>query len=799
MLHQDFLNAIHQRHSSQPTVFAPIMENKPSVTFAPSGSIADRRRAAKQQALSNSTPSPPPPVHTNHLTSPAQPQSAKSAMAQAELLPIQPEQLNDYLSQPSTLVLDVRSFVQFSHARICQAINVSIPNTILKRPTFTMEKVYETTSEADRPRMKQWHSCKAVVFYDQSSMVAQEQSATSYLANKMIRAGFTGSLYYLQGGFDAFHSLYPDHCLLTPLSTSSTNGQSSNSLPFLRNKMPNGLKTPSLNLGSLPPATGPSMNIGPFTAPMAQFENQAFNPFFSNIRQNMELSDGPIKERFPIRLPDHCHTVLLDDPSHSLVIEMNSLDPMPRTVAGATLETNQQGKSIYKAPRWLQKTMVDYKTLEINTIYLAELYEKLERTEQRRLQNIMLFHSKDTTTDSLDYPLSIVAGIEMGALNRYTNIWPFEYSRVKIQNTPSGSTGYINASFIQYYQYSPDSSTSTTPSTATNSPDHSSTTSGSRSNNGSTSSSSSFSSTSSSTSSKEDTSSPLSSLSTSSYSSTSSANTKNTTTAQSPTSTQAQSTCQVNPSCLKMMKSQQWYQQPYRRYISTQGPLPSTFDDFWQVVWEQNSRVVVMLTKEEEMNKIKCHRYWPSEMNHAIQYGPTRLTLVAEMEHTVDASDWKEDIIYEREFTVEKDGYPDRRITQLHYTGWMDYGVPDNPLGTLQLVQLADQAQRRYESTANQDVIGPMVIHCSAGCGRSGAFCAIDTVLRRLTMSGANPQEQDEHLLQNTDALWDIISKFREQRLSMVQTLRQFVFCYEVVWWWFLGYGRQKSHDGMEF
>lgn len=184
-------------------------------------------------------------------------------------------------------------------------------------------------------------------------------------------------------------------------------------------------------------------------------------------------------------------------------------------------------------------------------------------------------------------------------------------------------------------------------------------------------------------------------------------------------------------------------------------------------------------------------------MNQSIQYGPTRLTLAAEKEHKVAASDWKEDVIYEREFLVEKLAQPVRRITQLHYTGWMDYGVPDNPLGTLQLVQLADQAQRRYESaSANQQVIGPMVIHCSAGCGRSGAFCAIDTVLRRLTLSDQHQQQQQQDTV---DALWDIIFRFREQRLSMVQTLRQFVFCYEVVWWWFLGYGRQQDEDGMEF
>jgi hypothetical protein len=116
-------------------------------------------------------------------------------------VPILPEQLAGYLTQQpsSTLVFDVRSFVQFSHARVIEAINVSIPNTILKRPTFTMEKVYDAVVEADRTRLKQWASFGVIVFYDQCSMVAPDQCATSYLANKMIQAGYNGSLVYLQG------------------------------------------------------------------------------------------------------------------------------------------------------------------------------------------------------------------------------------------------------------------------------------------------------------------------------------------------------------------------------------------------------------------------------------------------------------------------------------------------------------------------------------------------------------------------------------------------------------------------
>ncbi|CAO3639156.1 unnamed protein product [Cunninghamella echinulata] len=657
-----------------------------------------------------------------------------------------------------------------------------------------MEKIYEAVAETDRPQLKQWAQYKSIVFYDQSSTFNQEQCATTYLSNKMLQSGFKGSSYYLQGGYDAFQMSYPGMCILSP-PTQSGKGLTG-SLP-LRNKIMTGMKTPSLRLSSLPINNLP--NIGPFTAPMPQFENQAFNPFFSNIRQNMELAHGPIKERFPIRLPSHCHAKLQSD--HTLIIEMDKLDPKPRCFAGARMETSPDNKHIFILPRWLQNTMIDTSTGNIGTLVLSVLYEKLEKTEQRRLQNIMHYHSKNTDCTSSDFPLSIVAGIEMGALNRYTNIWPFEYTRVKIHDTPAGSTGYINASFIQYpnnkslsfnSQDENMSISTTTPSTTIKSSSLDSFS-------GDSTISSSMSSISSSSVSLSypafpnvpKTSSPT--IATASTTTTTTTNTNTTTNNNNSPSTPTSSLPDyIKPESLNLMKSSDWQSQPFRRYISTQGPLPSTFNDFWQVVWEQKSRVVVMLTKEEEMNKIKCHRYWPSELNQMTHYGNTCLTLVKERIHKIGSSEWVDDVVYEREFKIERVSNNNgpvatRYITQLHYTGWMDYGVPDDPIGTLQLIQLADYTQRQYESkeTSIYD-IGPMIIHCSAGCGRSGAFCVIDTALRQLTHF-----KNDD----GWDVLWDIIYTFREQRLSMVQTLRQFVFCYEVIWWWYLGYGRNYDDN----
>ena len=152
-----------------------------------------------------------------------------------------------------------------------------------------------------------------------------------------------------------------------------------------------------LHLGSLPSL---SSAPGPFSAPTVAMDNQQFNPFFSNIRQNMELSHGSIKERFPIRLPS----------SSSCQVDM--------ATGRVTKRQLRQGLSV--VPAWLRGMFNSNE----GPRKLAELYEVIERTEQRRLQSVMAHHSK-VTTNLEEHPFSIVAGIEMGALNRYTNIWPF--------------------------------------------------------------------------------------------------------------------------------------------------------------------------------------------------------------------------------------------------------------------------------------------------------------------------------------------------------------------------------------
>ncbi|KAG0006756.1 hypothetical protein BGZ65_004247 [Modicella reniformis] len=230
------------------------------------------------------------------------------------------------------------------------------------------------------------------------------------------------------------------------------------------------------------------------------------------------------------------------------------------------------------------------------------------------------------------------------------------------------------------------------------------------------------------------------------------------------------------------------------------APLPSTFEDFWKVIWEQDSRVIVMLTREVEIGRIKCHRYWPTTEQPVMEFGSLRVKFLT--------SDWSGTVLVRQLQLshVRHDEEVGRTITQIQYTGWPDFGVPETPLEVLKVVELAHE--RNLPVSA-----GPMVVHCSAGCGRTGAFCVIDSILTEIKNHPASifggeqsntlkngvgkihpphsNQKEENSLPQDT--VFTAVNRFREQRLSMVQCLRQYVFCYEVILWYMLRREAVKS------
>uniref|UniRef100_A0A669C7G5 Tyrosine-protein phosphatase n=1 Tax=Oreochromis niloticus TaxID=8128 RepID=A0A669C7G5_ORENI len=183
------------------------------------------------------------------------------------------------------------------------------------------------------------------------------------------------------------------------------------------------------------------------------------------------------------------------------------------------------------------------------------------------------------------------------------------------------------------------------------------------------------------------------------------------------------------------------------RYIACQGPLPNTCPDFWQMTWEQGSSMVVMLTTQVERGRVKCHQYWPNPDNSAT-YGDFTITCHNEEGNSA---------FLVREMTLT---HTPREVTQIQYVAWPDHGVPDDSTDFLDFVALVRTKR------AGQDQ--PMVVHCSAGIGRTGVLITMETAL--CLMECGQPVYPLE-----------IVKTMRDQRAMMIQTPSQYRFVCEAI------------------
>lgn len=187
------------------------------------------------------------------------------------------------------------------------------------------------------------------------------------------------------------------------------------------------------------------------------------------------------------------------------------------------------------------------------------------------------------------------------------------------------------------------------------------------------------------------------------------------------------------------------------RYIAAQGPLPKTCTDFWQMVWEQHSSLVVMLTTKVEKGRVKCHQYWP-EMYETMDYGLLQITCVKEEETPSFAF---------REFNLTHvETSEERHISHMQYIAWPDHNVPDDPADFLEFVLKV--RQRRM------GMVEPTIVHCSAGIGRTGVLITMETAM---CLIEAN---QPVYPL-------SIVRQMRDQRAMLIQTATQYKFVCEAI------------------
>lgn len=566
-------------------------------------------------------------------------------------------------SSEDVLVLDLRVYQHYVNSRIRGALNLCIPTTLLKRPSFTTQKLLETfSSEADKQKFERWPNCKFIVVYDASSAMSKEAIVPFNVLKKFSAEGWRGTGVVIKGGLQAFAKVEPGFIDKGPINHAAG--------------------TASSPLSIAPPAHDKLPVAGGCAMPSTK---NAANPFFGNIRQNMDLLDGV--GQMPVKKP--------------ATMSEQSRRAMPTWLKDAS-RSSDEGKMV------------------------SDKFLSIEKSEQRRMQQAL--NSKVSYgTPGSETPNKVqVAGIEKGSKNRYNNIFPYDHSRVRLQGVRNGDCDYINANHV-----------------------------------------------------------------TTEYSN--------------------------------------------RHYIATQAPIPATFSDFWRVVWEQDVRIIVMLTAESEGGQVKSHPYWnPGE------YGPLKLKKLTERSVSLEPrpsmpkspatsrpsldarrsttnalpKDAKAEnvrsptaeppCVVVRSFALthsNKPFEPMREITQLHYSQWPDFGAPASPTALLNLVEqvnhyvrgsMSPKSTMGPEESARKDE-RPIIVHCSAGCGRTGTFCTIDSVIDMLKRQRLD-QDRDEDSMDLDVDSWvrrddeDLVAKavddFRHQRLSMVQNLRQFVLCYESIMQW---------------
>uniref|UniRef100_A0A4W3J8T8 protein-tyrosine-phosphatase n=1 Tax=Callorhinchus milii TaxID=7868 RepID=A0A4W3J8T8_CALMI len=184
-------------------------------------------------------------------------------------------------------------------------------------------------------------------------------------------------------------------------------------------------------------------------------------------------------------------------------------------------------------------------------------------------------------------------------------------------------------------------------------------------------------------------------------------------------------------------------------YIATQGAMQETVYDFWRMVWQENTASIIMVTNLVEVGRVKCCKYWPDDTEI---YRDIKVTLI-------ETELLAEYVI--RTFAVEKRGAHEiREIRQFHFTSWPDHGVPYHATGLLGFV-------RRVKSK-NPAGAGSIVVHCSAGAGRTGCFMVIDIMLDMAEREGVVD-------------IYNCVRELRSRRVNMVQTEEQYVFIHDAI------------------
>lgn len=407
------------------------------------------RRPSGRTAGSPSAPSTP-----NPLSSP-KPSSSSSSTA---IKPLAADALSNMIGDGArSLVLDLRPPSSYDASHVQGACSISIPSTLLRRPAFALPKLVGMLSPSSQAAISQWPSKTDIIMVDQDSNSLADSNLIQALATKFVGAGFSGKIWFVQGGHTAIAASASSDLVSSDRQDQPDSPTTGDTVPPLGLGRLSRLAFTQGSTASpflkLPATTAAKVHANPFEIDKtlmgqstaggpqrirpgepSRSRLQPANPFFDNIRQNLELSHGGITERIPLAL------------SPSVVERADELPGFLRELV----------------------QMPEKESMDL----LADQFYRIELGEQQRLQAVMQTLSKnngcepdDTTTTARNadeveqfmardcgkkyYPFSITAGVERGTKNRYKNIWPYDFSRVRLGTPAEDESDYINASFVQ--------------------------------------------------------------------------------------------------------------------------------------------------------------------------------------------------------------------------------------------------------------------------------------------------------------------------------------------------------------
>jgi protein tyrosine phosphatase len=186
-----------------------------------------------------------------------------------------------------------------------------------------------------------------------------------------------------------------------------------------------------------------------------------------------------------------------------------------------------------------------------------------------------------------------------------------------------------------------------------------------------------------------------------------------------------------------------------RKFIAAQGPLRSTVKDFWLMILENNVEFIVVVANLEESGREKCYKYWPD------------LNCTLELSADLKVLNLSEEIVNRGDLAIRKFRLKNRTVTMLHFIGWPDHDVPSSE----QIPALLKINDIISLTTS------PVVVHCSAGVGRTGTFITINCCLNLLKNNDVGER----------DVVYECLAQIRKYRMRLVETFAQYMFCYQVV------------------